>query len=159
MSNDDKYRLCVGIVLLNADDEIFIGRRLDQPADSPYWQMPQGGVEDGEDPEIAVRRELYEETSITSIKIIGEIKDLIYYDIPNDLQGKFWEGKYIGQKQKWFFARFNGMDSEININSLTPEFREYKWGDIQDIPNIAIPFKKNVYKKILEFYNNNIANM
>ncbi len=144
-------RLGVGIVVLNSHNQIFVGKRKDNPAN--FWQMPQGGVDENEDYLTAMKRELYEETSIKSIKIIKELNEWLTYDLPPDLLGKIWKGKYRGQKQRWFFVKFLGDDTEININTKNPEFIEWKWLNMKDLPEVIVPFKKNIYKKILEELN------
>jgi putative (di)nucleoside polyphosphate hydrolase len=115
----------VGIILLNNENKIFVGKRKDNPGDK--WQMPQGGVDNGEDFHAAMRRELHEETSIKNIKIIKEINQLYEYELPEDLVGIIWKGKFRGQKQKWFIAKFLGNENEINLNTKQPEFIEWKW--------------------------------
>ena len=144
-------RLGVGIVVLNSHNQIFVGKRKDNPTN--FWQMPQGGVDENEDYLTAMKRELYEETSIKSIKIIKELNEWLTYDLPPDLLGKIWKGKYRGQKQRWFFVKFLGDENEININTKNPEFIEWKWLNMKDLPEVIVPFKKNIYKKILEELN------
>ena len=141
-------RLGVGIVVLNSHNQIFVGKRKDNPVN--FWQMPQGGVDENEDYLTAMKRELCEETSIKSIKIIKELDEWLTYDLPPDLLGKIWKGKYRGQKQKWFFVKFLGDENEININTKNPEFIEWKWLNMKDLPEVIVPFKKNIYLRILE---------
>ena len=136
----------VGIVLLNKENKILVAKRIDNPKN--FWQMPQGGVDVGENFYNAAVRELKEETSVSSIKLVKEIKDMITYILPDDLIGIIWKGKYRGQKQKWFVMRFLGNEKEINIHTENPEFLEWKWIDVEDLTNIAVPFKLEVYKKI-----------
>tara|TARA_B100001741_G_C16275927_1_gene469959 strand:- start:120 stop:596 length:477 start_codon:yes stop_codon:yes gene_type:complete len=136
----------VGMIVLNDDNKIFVAKRIDNPKN--YWQMPQGGVDENEDYKDAALRELEEETSIVSVKIIKEIEKKLTYILPDYLIGIIWKGKYRGQKQKWFVMRFIGNENEININTKNPEFLDWKWMDIDDLPKIAVHFKKNVYKNI-----------
>ena len=136
----------VGIVLLNNKNKIFVGKRIDNP--NNYWQMPQGGVDEGEDNLNAALRELKEETSITSIKLIKEIEGNFTYILPDNLIGIIWKGKFRGQKQKWFIMRFTGDKSEINIKTKHPEFLDWKWIDSENLTEIAVPFKLEVYKKL-----------
>jgi putative (di)nucleoside polyphosphate hydrolase len=137
----------VGIVVLNNENKIFVGRRKDNPIDK--WQMPQGGVEKNEDYLSAMKRELFEETSIRSIKVLKKLDKCLEYELPINLLGIIWKGEFRGQKQKWFITRFTGNENEININTEHPEFIEWKWIEMDKIPNIIVDFKKNVYKKIL----------
>ena len=141
-------RIGVGIVVLNNDNKVFVGKRKDNPIDK--WQMPQGGVEKNEDYLIAMKRELLEETSIKSIKVLKELEEWLEYDLPKNLLGIIWKGKFRGQKQKWFITRFMGKESEININTKNPEFIEWKWIEMDKLPSLIVEFKKDVYKKILE---------
>ena len=136
----------VGIVLLNSEDKVFVAKRIDNPKN--FWQMPQGGVDRGENFQKAALRELEEETSMTSVKLIKEIDGYISYELPDYLLGIIWKGKYKGQIQKWFVMRFNGKDTEININTKKPEFFEWKWIDIEDLTNVVVHFKLGVYEKI-----------
>ena len=136
----------VGIVLLNQDNKIFVAKRIDNP--SNYWQMPQGGIDPGENSHQAAIRELYEETSIKSVSLIKEIDGYTTYDLPERLLGIIWKGKFKGQKQKWFIMKFNGSDDEININTPKPEFLEWKWIEIDQLINVVVDFKRDVYKKV-----------
>ena len=136
----------VGIVVLNKDNKIFVAKRIDNPGN--FWQMPQGGIDDGEDYYKAALRELEEETSIKSVEFIREIEGFISYNLPNNLLGIIWKGKYKGQIQKWYVVKFNGNESEINIKTKNPEFLEWKWTDIDNISNEVVDFKLHVYKKI-----------
>ena len=140
------YRKGVGIMLFNKEKKIFVGKRLDNQS---AWQMPQGGVDQNEDLLSAMKRELAEETSIVSIKIIKELKEWLQYDLPKELLGKIWGGKYRGQKQKWFFVKFLGSDDEIDINTKNAEFIEWKWVEMEKLPDLIVPFKKKIYEKIL----------
>ena len=137
----------VGIVVLNNENKIFVGKRKDNPVDK--WQMPQGGVEKNEDYLSAMKRELYEETSIRSIKVLKKLDKYLEYELPINLLGIIWKGEFRGQKQKWFITRFTGNENEININTEHAEFIEWKWIEMDKIPNVIVDFKKNVYKKIL----------
>lgn len=137
----------VGIIVLNKDNQVFVGKRKDNPGDK--WQMPQGGVNEGEDYITAMKRELSEETSISSIKILKELEKIYQYELPENLIGIIWRGKYRGQKQKWFIVKFLGNDEEINLEKEKPEFIEWKWLDIENLPNVIVDFKKKVYEKLL----------
>ena len=139
-------RVGVGIVVLNSDNKVFVGKRKDNPFDK--WQMPQGGVDLNEPLFEAMKRELIEETSIKNIKVLKELDQWLEYELPENLVGKIWKGKYRGQKQKWFVVRFLGHDSEININTKYPEFIEWKWIDIEKLPSQIVLFKKHVYEEI-----------
>ena len=136
----------VGIVLLNKENKVFVAKRIDNPKN--FWQMPQGGIDKGEDFYTAALRELKEETSITSIKLIKEIEGNFTYILPDNLIGIIWKGKFRGQKQKWFIMRFTGDKSEINIKTKHPEFLDWKWIDLENLTEIAVPFKLEVYKKL-----------
>ena len=140
-------RIGVGAIVLNNKNQVFVGKRKDNPVDK--WQMPQGGVNEGEDLTSAMKRELNEETGIQNIKILNEIDGWFEYELPNYLLGKIWRGKFRGQKQKWFIVKFLGNDEEINLEKDKPEFIEWKWLDIENLPNVIVDFKKNVYEKLL----------
>ena len=139
-------RLCVGIALINHENNVFVGKRIDNPANS--WQMPQGGVDKNEDLLQAAKRELEEETSIKTVKVIKELNEWQTYDLPKNLLGKLWKGKYRGQKQKWFIMKFLGKNNEINIKTERPEFLDWKWIKPSDLPTVAVDFKLNIYKKM-----------
>ena len=139
-------RTGVGISVLNFKNQVFVGKRKDNPFDK--WQMPQGGVDPNESLLAAMRRELEEETSIKNFKVLKEFNHWLEYELPENLIGKIWKGKYRGQKQKWFIVRFTGQESEININTEYPEFIEWKWIDMNLLPNLIVNFKKHVYKKM-----------
>jgi len=141
-------RIGVGIILLNDKNNVFVGKRIDNPKDS--WQMPQGGVDENEDFLQAAKRELEEETGVKSVKLIKELDGWFKYDLPEYLLGKLWEGKYMGQKQKWFVMKFLGKSSEINVKTKNPEFFEWKWIELSKLPNIAVHFKVDIYRKIKE---------
>ena len=138
----------VGIIVLNKKNEVFVGKRRDNPGDK--WQMPQGGVDEGEDNFTAMQRELIEETSIKNIKIIKEIENVFEYELPENLVGIIWKGKFRGQKQKWFITRFLGQESEINLNTKHPEFIKWKWLEPEKLPDVIVDFKKNLYLKLLK---------
>tara|TARA_Y100001970_G_C14140125_1_gene806598 strand:- start:907 stop:1380 length:474 start_codon:yes stop_codon:yes gene_type:complete len=141
-------RIGVGAILINKENKIFVGKRKDFPKNNK-WQMPQGGVNDGENFLDALKRELQEETSIKSIKILKELDGWTEYELPNYLLGKIWKGKYRGQKQKWFVLKFIGKDNEINLKTKHPEFIEWKWTDPESLPKIIVDFKKTLYEKLL----------
>ena len=144
-------RTGVGIILLNNENKIFVGKRKDNPGNK--WQMPQGGVDNNEDFLTAMRRELHEETSIKNIKIIKEINQLYEYELPKNLIGIIWKGKFRGQKQKWFITKFLGKDDEINLDTQNPEFIDWKWIDPQDLPEVIVDFKKELYLNLLKEIN------
>jgi putative (di)nucleoside polyphosphate hydrolase len=152
MPNDQElgYRPCVGIMLVNMDGKIFVGQRLDNAVEA--WQMPQGGIDEGEDPKAAAFRELFEETGIVRdhVEIIATSRDEHFYDLPAELIGKLWGGKYRGQRQQWFLARFLGKDSDIDIQTKDPEFRDWKWTAPDTLPELIVPFKRKLYRDILQ---------
>ena len=139
-------RIGVGIALLNHENKIFVGKRIDNPTNS--WQMPQGGVDKNESFLEAAKRELEEETSIQTVEVLKELNEWLTYDLPKNLLGKLWKGKYRGQKQKWFIMRFLGKNDEINIRTNKPEFLDWKWIKPSDLPGVAVDFKINIYKKM-----------
>ena len=136
----------VGIVVLNKENKVFVAKRIDNPKN--FWQMPQGGVDEGEDFLKAAYRELEEETSIKNVELVKELDGTITYELPNRLLGLIWKGKYRGQKQKWFLMRFVGSDSEINIKTKHPEFLEWKWVELDKITDLVVDFKLHVYKEV-----------
>ncbi len=138
----------VGIVLLNKDNKVLVARRIDNPKN--FWQMPQGGVDKGEDFLKAAFRELEEETSVKSVELIKELDGSITYELPDRLLGIIWKGKYRGQRQKWFLMRFTGNDDEININTKKPEFLDWKWIELDLITDVVVDFKQHVYKEVKE---------
>ena len=149
----DKYkklplRSGVGIVVLNKKNKIFVAKRIDNPGD--FWQMPQGGIDLGEDYLTAALRELEEETGIISVKLMKELDQLLTYNLPRNLLGKIWNGKYGGQKQKWFIMKFLGKNGEINIKTKNPEFLDWKWIDLDQITEVVVDFKLHVYKELQE---------
>lgn len=149
------YRPCVGAMILSPEGQVFIGRRFDQPGDpegaGQWWQMPQGGVDDGEDAAVAVFRELAEETGIASVSMITEIGGPYTYDLPDHLIGKVWGGKYRGQRQRWFALRFTGPDSEVNLTppGHKPEFDQWRWAAASELIDLIVPFKRDVYRAVL----------
>ena len=144
-------RTGVGIIVLNKQNKIFVGKRKDNPGDK--WQMPQGGVDEGEDYITAMKRELLEETSIQNIEIIKEIDKIYQYELPENLIGIIWKGKYRGQKQKWFITRFLGEEKEINLNSKHAEFIDWKWIEPKFLPEVIVYFKKDLYLSLLKEIN------
>ena len=136
----------VGIILLNKENKVFVAKRIDNPAN--FWQMPQGGIDDGEDYLSAAFRELEEETSIKEVELIKEIDEILTYELPKHLLGIIWKGKYKGQKQKWFVMRYLGTDDKININTRKPEFLDWKWIESEMITEVVVDFKLEVYKKL-----------
>ena len=141
----------VGVIVLNNENKVFVGKRKDNPVDR--WQMPQGGVDLGESYLSAMKRELYEETSIKSIEILKEINGFFEYELPKNLVGIIWKGKFRGQKQKWFITRFIGNENEINLQTKNPEFIEWKWIIPDDLPKTIVDFKKKMYVELLEIIN------
>ena len=140
-------RIGVGIIVLNDENKIFVGKRKDNPVDK--WQMPQGGVEKNENFLTAMKRELYEETNIKNIKVLKELDGSFEYELPKKLLGIIWQGKFRGQKQKWFVVRFTGEENEINLKTKHPEFIEWRWIAMDELPKVIVDFKKDVYEKIL----------
>jgi putative (di)nucleoside polyphosphate hydrolase len=146
--NDLPLRSGVGIILLNKNNKVFVAKRIDNQKN--FWQMPQGGVNKNEKNLIAAFRELEEETSIKNVELISELDGFTSYNLPSNLLGIIWKGKYKGQKQKWFVMRFLGKDDEVNINTKNPEFCEWKWIDLEDITDLVVDFKLHVYEDIKE---------
>ena len=142
----------VGVIVLNNENKVFVGKRKDNPVDR--WQMPQGGVDIGESYLSAMKRELYEETSIKSIEILKEINGFFEYELPKNLVGIIWKGKFRGQKQKWFITRFIGNENEINLQTKNPEFIEWKWIVPDELPKTIVNFKKKMYVELLEIIKN-----
>ena len=140
------YRSGVGIVVLNRDNKVFVAKRIDNPKN--FWQMPQGGVDKDEDYLSAAYRELEEETSIKSVELISELDGLITYDLPDHLLGIIWKGRYKGQTQKWYLMRFTGNEEEINIKTKHPEFLEWKWVELDQITDLVVKFKLELYKEV-----------
>ena len=147
VENKLPLRIGVGVIVLNNQNKIFVGKRKDNPIDK--WQMPQGGVDKNESFLTAMKRELYEETSIKNIKILKELDGSFEYELPKDLLGIIWQGKFRGQKQKWFIVRFTGQEIEVNLKTEHQEFIEWKWIDMEELPNVIVDFKKKIYEKLL----------
>ena len=158
--DDYPYRDCVGICVFNAQNQVWIGDRLGSTElqTSQYtWQMPQGGIDKGEDPLSAAKRELYEETSIKTIRLIAEAEDWFYYDLPDDLLGVGLKGKFRGQRQRWFAFRFDGDDSEINVlepadGKHSQEFQGWRWESLETVPDLIVPFKRDVYEQVVKAF-------
>ena len=142
------FRIGVGIIVLNNKNQVFVVKRKDNPGNN--WQMPQGGIDKGEDFISAMKRELMEETSIKNIKILKELEHLYQYDLPKNLVGVIWKGKFRGQKQKWFITRFLGEDTEINLKTKHPEFIEWKWIEPEKLPEVIVYFKKEIYLSLVK---------
>lgn len=144
------YRPCVGVMLVNMDGKVFVGQRIDSQVEA--WQMPQGGIDDGEEEKTAALRELGEETGIDHhhVEIIAKARDEHFYDLPPELIGKLWGGRFRGQRQVWFLARFLGSDDDINIATDEPEFSEWKWISPEALPDVIVPFKRKLYRDILQ---------
>jgi len=152
-----KYRRCVGMMIINNNNKILVGKRLDHP--SGHWQMPQGGIDENENPEEAVWREMKEEIGTNNVKMIKQSEQWINYNIPTETLSTLpWGHKYVGQTQKWFLFRFNGNDSEINVGTENPEFSEWKWSQHDLLVENIVPFKRNTYQKILEEFKDLFKN-
>jgi putative (di)nucleoside polyphosphate hydrolase len=151
------YRPCVGVVLVNSAGLIFAGQRLD--SDSPAWQMPQGGIDPGEKPRTAALRELWEETGVTAdlVEFVAKTDDWVTYDLPPELLGKVWGGKYGGQRQKWFLFRFLGSDDQIRIDTEHPEFESWRWIDVDEMIASIVPFKRAVYEEVVRSFRAYLA--
>jgi putative (di)nucleoside polyphosphate hydrolase len=152
MTKDLPYRPAAGIMLVNAEGKVFVGQRLDSTLEA--WQMPQGGMDPGESPEAAALRELEEETGIPPhlVEIVARAPKDLDYDLPPDLVGKLWKGKYRGQRQAWFLMRFVGKDSDVTIETAHPEFRSWKWAEPSELPDMIVPFKKTLYQNVLRAF-------
>jgi putative (di)nucleoside polyphosphate hydrolase len=150
------YRPCVGVMLINGEGRVFVGRRSDRSeegVDSCWWQMPQGGLDEGEDPEAGARRELAEETGISSARFVARTRDWLTYDLPDELIGVAWHGRYRGQKQMWFAARFEGSESEIDLGPREgheQEFDAWQWVSLAELPSLVVPFKRKVYAAVIK---------
>lgn len=154
---DLPYRPCVGIMLLNREEQVFVGQRLDSTLEA--WQMPQGGIDPGEDPLATAIRELGEETGIAPehVELVAEAPGEFHYDLPPELIGKVWKGKYRGQVQRWFLFRFTGRDADIDIATANPEFRAWRWAEQDDLPSIIVPFKRDLYRQVLAAFSSHLA--
>ena len=141
----------VGAIVLNKNNQVFVGKRIDNPG--KFWQMPQGGVDDGEKYIEAMKRELFEETGIKNFELVKEIEGMTEYELPDYLLGKIWKGKYRGQKQKWFITRFLGEEKEINLNTKHAEFIDWKWIEPKFLPEVIVNFKKDLYLNLLKEIN------
>ncbi len=144
------YRRGVGIVLLNGKGEVFVAQRIDTPV--PAWQMPQGGIDMGEEPLAAAWRELHEETGVKSAVLLEETADWLRYDLPRELVPNIWKGRYRGQKQKWFAFRFTGNDTEIRIDGEHPEFSAWRWADLKKTPELIVGFKRPLYEQVVKAF-------
>jgi putative (di)nucleoside polyphosphate hydrolase len=149
--SDLPYRPCAGIMLANIDGRVFVGQRIDSAPEGDAWQMPQGGIDDGEDPCEAALRELVEETGIAPdlVDVIAQSREEYYYDLPEELVGKLWKGKWRGQRQWWFLMRFKGGDNEIDIATVDPEFSAWQWVVPDRLPHLIVPFKRRLYENIV----------
>ena len=154
--NDLPYRRAAGIMLINAEGKVWVGQRLDSSLEA--WQMPQGGLDEGEEPAEGALRELEEETGIgrDKVEIVARHGEELYYDLPEDLAGKLWKGRWRGQRQTWFLARFLGTDADVDIATPHPEFRAWKWADPADLPAMIVPFKKKLYEEVLEAFRDRL---
>ncbi|WP_339862844.1 RNA pyrophosphohydrolase [Paremcibacter congregatus] len=148
MTSELPYRPCVGIMLLNQDNKVFVAKRIDTLVEA--WQMPQGGVDEGEDPASTAFREMEEEIGTRNAEIVDEYDGWLTYDLPDHLIGKVWKGKYRGQKMKWFVLRYKGADGDINIETTHPEFSEWCWLDMEKLPETIVAFKKPLYQKLVD---------
>ena len=149
-SDHRPYRPCVGMMLINRHKRVFAGKRID--TQGSHWQMPQGGIEDGETPVEAAFRELNEEIGTNNVELIAQCPDWFSYDLPYHISKKVWQGRYRGQKQKWYAFRFLGIDSDINIQTSSPEFSDWRWAETQQLQKLIIPFKKDVYERVIRIF-------
>jgi putative (di)nucleoside polyphosphate hydrolase len=146
------YRPAAGVMLLNRDGKVWVGQRLDTTLEA--WQMPQGGLDPGEEAEDGALRELEEETGITRdrVELLAQAPEPLFYDLPDELLGKVWKGKWRGQRQTWFLARFLGEDADVNLATKEPEFRAWRWAAPEELPNLIVPFKKGLYRDVLQAF-------
>jgi putative (di)nucleoside polyphosphate hydrolase len=152
-SDTDKYRRGVGVMLLNREGKVFVGARIDNTDEA--WQMPQGGIEENEEPWVTALREVEEETGIPQhlVERIAQCPERLTYALPEELQGRLWGGKWIGQDQVWYLARFLGTDADVNIHTNHPEFREWKWIEPEQLPELIVPFKRDIYRRLLREFS------
>jgi putative (di)nucleoside polyphosphate hydrolase len=153
---DKGYRPAVGVMLINGARKVWVGQRLDNSLEA--WQMPQGGLDEGEEPEAGALRELEEETGIASdkVEVVARAEGTFFYDLPADLVGKLWKGRWRGQEQHWFLARFLGEDSDVDIETEHPEFRAWRWAEPEELPAMIVPFKKKLYEDVLAAFRDRI---
>ena len=156
MDDDDLYRRGVGVMLLNPQRKVWVGQRLDNPTDA--WQMPQGGLDDGEEPWPGALRELEEETGIDQrfVERLAECAEPLRYDLPPEMVGKLWGGRWKGQVQHWFLARFTGTDEDVNLATAEPEFRAWKWVEPAQVPELIVPFKRDLYRRLLAEFGDHL---
>ncbi len=145
------YRPCVGIMLVNKDQKVFVAKRIETHSDA--WQMPQGGVGNGESPEVAALRELEEEIGTNKVQIVARAKRKYAYDLPSGLLGRFWNGQYRGQRQIWYLMKFEGTDRDINVATSSPEFSQWKWVDLEDVIKVVVHFKRRLYKAVVREFS------
>ena len=151
------YRPCAGVMLVNREGQVLVGQRLDSTLEA--WQMPQGGIDKGEDARAAAVRELWEETGIRAdlVELIAEAPEELFYDLPDELIGVIWKGKWRGQRQMWFLFRFLGEDKDVNIATAEPEFRAWRWADPADLVDLIVPFKRELYRNVLDVFGGYLA--
>lgn len=157
-TNDLPYRPCVGVMLVNREGKVFVGNRIDN-RESGYWQMPQGGVDPGEELDAAMLRELGEEIGARPehLEIVGRLEEELFYDLPPELMGRMWGGRYRGQRQTWYLARFTGSDADIDLQAHEPpEFCEWKWAEPDQLPELIVPFKRQVYQTVVDGFRDKI---
>ena len=156
-SGDNRpYRPCVGLMLINRLGEVFVGNRIDTPGD--HWQMPQGGIDEGEAPDVAAMRELAEEIGTDKARILAESETWLSYDLPRELSRKIWQGRYRGQTQKWFLLLFDGEDSDVRLDSHHPEFSEWQWTPLDELTRLIVPFKRDTYELVVAEFAPRIKN-
>ncbi|MEO6153214.1 MAG: RNA pyrophosphohydrolase [Croceibacterium sp.] len=156
--NDLPYRPCVGAMMVNDHGQVFVGKRIDNK-EGDWWQMPQGGVDPGEDPDLAVIRELAEEAGVqeNQLAVIQRLGQDLFYELPEDLIGKLWNGRYKGQRQTWYLIRYTGTDAEIVLDAHShPEFCEYRWVDAEMLPDLIVPFKRHVYQSVVDAFRDQL---